>query len=293
VLAGGWARRYVVQAPWWRRRSWRHGLIAAAQWYGGWLAAGQWPPVTFRYVGLLGHANLTAGLLNLLLPVVLGQLLTSHRRLARVALGALAAAMLITEYQTSSRAGWLACAATLGTLAALWALRGDRRRHWPAWRVRWQRLGRGGQAGLVVIALAGAAGAAWLLIQQSQHITHGSLFQSRQEFWSAAWELFLRQPLTGAGPDLFPWYYTATTSCRRTFAPHAHSLIFQLLSGSGVVGLAALAWLGAAAALRLWRHWRTDGQSLLTAGLMADWPVAPCSTCSTICSARPITLFLS
>jgi len=271
VFSAGWNRRFVVQALLLVAALLAaHGLAAAAVWYGGWLAAGKLPPVTFRYIGLLGHANLTACLLNMLLPVVIGQLLATKRRLARLALGALAAAMLLTEYLTSSRAGWLACAVTLAVLAGLWALRGDLRRHWPAWRARWQRLGRAAQIGGLLGAAAGAVGLGWLLVRQSQHITHGSLFQSRQDFWGAAWQLFLRQPLTGAGPDLFPWYYSATTSIPPNFfAPHAHSLVFQILSGSGLVGLAALAWLGLAAAVRLWRHWRADGRTLLAAGLMA------------------------
>ncbi len=271
VFSRGWNQRFVIQALLLVAALLAaHGLVSAAVWLGGWLAACQLPPVTFRYTGLLGHANLTACLLNLLLPVAVGQLLTTKRRLARLALGALAVAMLLTEYLTSSRAGWLACAATLAVLAGLWALRGDLRQQWPIWRARWQRLRRAGQAVLALGTLAAVASAAWLLSRQSQHITHGSLFQSRSEFWGAAWQLFLRQPLTGAGPDLFPWFYSATISIPPNFfAPHAHSLVFQILSGSGLVGLAALAWLALAVATRLWRHWRTNGRTLLTAGLMA------------------------
>jgi tetratricopeptide (TPR) repeat protein len=271
VLTRGWARRYVVQALLLCAALLAvHGLAAAGQWYLGWLAAGQLPPVAFRYVGLLGHANLTACVLNLLLPVIIGQALESRRGWAQLGLVALTTAMLLTEYLTSSRAGWLACAAALATLAVLWALRGDLRRYWPGWQARWQALRCGGQVLAGVVVAAGGAAAAWLLIRQSQHITHGSLFQSRQEFWGAAWQLFQRQPLTGAGPELFPWYYTATVSIPPGFlAPHAHSLLLQVLSGSGLVGLAALAWLAVAAALRLWRQWRANGQSLLTASLLA------------------------
>ena len=271
VLVRGWPRRYVWQALLLVAAVLAgHGLLAAAQWYVGWLALRQLPPVTFRYVGLLGHANLTACLLNLLLPVVLGHLLNTRRRLAQVALGALAAAMLITEFLTSSRAGWLACAAALGVFALLWALRGDLRRYWPAWRARWQALGRPGQFAAVLGGLVALAAASVLLIRQSQHITHGSLFQSRQEFWGAAWQLFQFQPLTGAGPDLFPWYYTATTSVPPGFlAPHAHSLLLQLLSGSGLMGLAAMVLLAAAAARRLGQQWWAGGRSLPIAGALA------------------------
>ncbi|MCC7359370.1 MAG: O-antigen ligase family protein [Anaerolineales bacterium] len=271
VLARGWPRRYVWQALIVLAALLAgHGVLAAAQWYAGWLALGQLPPVTFRYAGLLGHANLTACLLNLLLPVVLGHLLTVTRRAGQAALAVLAAAMLLTEFLTSSRAGWLACAATLGVFALLWALRGDLRRYWPTWRARWQSLGRVGQAAAALGALAAAAAAGALLLRQSQHITHGSLFQSRQEFWGAAWALFRLQPLTGAGPDLFPWYYTATTSVPPGFlAPHAHSLVLQVLSGSGLVGVAALGWLAAAAALRLARQWHAGGRELPVAGALA------------------------
>src|SRR5262249_28817920 len=138
--------------------------------------------------------------------------------------------------------------------------------------MRWLRAmwGRWTQARLVV-RLAGvvggllvAAAGGWLLVKQTNQITHGngSLFESRGQFWAAALDQFPSRPVVGVGPDLSPWLYARYASIPPDFfAPHAHSLIFQILSGSGLLGLAALLLLGGAAAVLLWRKWRAAGSS--------------------------------
>ena len=270
LLASGWPREYVTNALLVVAAVLAaDGIWAAAGWYLQWARLGQLPPVNFRYFGLLGHANLTAGLLNLLLPLVIARVL-SGSVLQRAAMASLAAAMLVTEFFTSSRGGWLAGGAALAALGLLlvyqrggvaW-LRGMVRR----WNNRSWILKT---ASLLGLCLA-AGGAAWLLLRQARQITHGELFDSRSQFWPVAWDLFKRQPLNGAGPDLFPWFYSHYYSIPPDFfAPHAHSGLLQILCGSGLLGLAGLIVVAAGAARLIWRAWRASNGSVETAALMA------------------------
>jgi O-antigen ligase len=270
LLASGWPREFVINALYIVAAVLAaDGIGAAVGWYANWARLGQWPPVNFRFDGLLGHANLTAGVLNLLLSLVLVRAATGRAR-ARLAFGVLAAAMAATEFFTSSRAGWLACGLSLATLCILLIYRRGGLDWLRSALAQWGRQRRSLRVASIVGLIAAAVGAAWLLAKQAQHITHGSLIDSRLFFWTVAWDLFKRQPLTGSGPDLYPWFYPRYTSIPpEFFAPHAHSLIFQILSGSGLLGCAGLIVLVVCAAWLLWRAWRAAGRPVEQAALMA------------------------
>ncbi|MGH2522451.1 MAG: O-antigen ligase family protein, partial [Anaerolineales bacterium] len=270
VLASGWPRSYVL-----------HALVLAAfiiaaqalwevaAWFALWAGLGQLPPTAFRLNGFLGHPNLTAAALNLLLPLVIAQMLMARKTITRLALGALALAMLAAEFFSSSRAGWIAGGATLGLMAGLLAW--ERREQIGGWALRWRRWPLPVRLGSFTFALGLLAAGGWLFVRQSQHATHGSLLFSRQGFWLPAWNLFLAHPLTGAGPELYPWFFPLSYSIPPDeVIPHPHSLIFQLLSGSGLIGLGAALGLGAAGALRLWRRWQDGPDRLWTAAFASS-----------------------
>jgi tetratricopeptide (TPR) repeat protein len=283
----------------WPRSFWLNALVVAAvivvadcvwsttQWIAGWAALGTLPPVTFRYYGLLGQANLAACVINLLGPIVVARLAQAGQFAARLTLGALIAGLAATSFLTSSRAGWLAAAVALVVLVAMSAYaRGaqtwvrDLRSGW----LRSHAAVRLATIGGVLLALAAAA---WLLLKQSRQITHASLFESRGLFWSAAWDLFKSRPLTGVGPDLYAWYYSRYASIPPDFfAPHAHSVIMQILSGSGVLGIGALLLFAGACTIRLWQRWEASSRAFEMAciivallsfavHLLFDFPVTP------------------
>jgi tetratricopeptide (TPR) repeat protein len=288
LLATGWPRSYwinslivaaIILAA--------HGVWSAAAWFASWTALGSLPLAAFRYYGLLGHANVTACVINLLWPVVVAKLFQPLRLLARLALGALVAALAITSFFTSSRAGWLAAAAALIVMIVMLGYAYGARLWMRAWQstwVRWRPVAKLTAIGSLTLA---AGLGAWLLARQSNQITHAGIFEARQQFWTVAWDLFKSRPLTGVGPDVYPWVYSRYASIPPDFfAPHAHSVIFQMLSGSGIVGLGSLSLLAGAAAVRLWKHWIANGRPLETAGLAAalvsfgvhllfDFPVTP------------------
>jgi O-antigen ligase len=270
VLASGWRREFVVNAL----------LLAAfiitaqalqevAQWFALWARLGQWPPVAFRLTGLLGHANLTAAVLNLLLPLVITGIILTPRVASRLALGGLALGMLAAEFFSSSRAGWIAGAATLGVMMGL--LLWEMRARIGPWVTRWRGWPRSVRLGLALLPIGPAIGILWLLARQAQHPTHGSLFSSRQPFWGPAWALFKSSPLTGAGPDLYPWLWPQFASVPpNEVVPHAHSLIMQLLSGNGVIGLGAALGLFIAGGLKLWGRWANHRDRVLIAAFISS-----------------------
>jgi len=269
VLASGWPPKYVINAL----------LLAAfiitaqalqevAQWFALWARLGQWPPVAFRLTGLLGHANLTAAVLNLLLPLVITEIILAPRVASRLALGGLALGMLAAEFFSSSRAGWIAGAVALGAMIGL--LLWEARDRIKPWIVRWRRWPSLVRVGLALLPIGPVIGGVWLLVRQAQHPTHGSFLFSRQPFWGPAWALFTSSPLTGTGPDLYPWFWPLFASVPpNEVVPHAHSLIMQLLSGSGLVGLGAALGLFIAGGLKLWRRWTNHRDRVLMAALIS------------------------
>ncbi len=270
LLMLGWQRGYVLNA-----------LIVAAAiittqalwevagWFLLWARLEQTPPVAFRLNGFLGHSNLTAAALNLLLPLVIARTLNAKGLVERLALAVLALSILVTEFFSSSRAGWIAGGAALGLMAVLigWA----NRERVAGWAALWQRQSLVARASLIALGIGGLIAGGWLLARQSQHATHSALFESRQIFWQPAWQLFLAGPLTGTGPELYSWFYPRATSIPPgEVVPHAHSLVFQLLSGSGLLGFAAALSLAIAGGLKLCRRWQDDSDKVMTAALISS-----------------------
>lgn len=269
LLANSWQKDYVINSLL---------LVAAiiifdgvwqtASWYLQWSQIGQAPPTTFRLDGFLGHANLTTVTINLLIPLIIAQIIQRPHLLARIAFGALALGALLVEFFASSRAGWIAGAVALSVMGMLLA-----------WTYRervltliqlWKRSALLSQIVLSAIFIGAAAIVIPLLIRQTQHGTHSpDIIASRQAYWESAWKLFLIQPLTGLGPETFTWFYPLTVSMPPSGAlPHAHSAIFQLLAGGGVMGILGGIILIAVGSQQLWQRWRTTENKVMIAALI-------------------------
>jgi O-antigen ligase len=269
LLSSGWPRAFVVNALLFSAALITlHGLYEVTAWYAGWLAWATGPIPTYRLEGL-GGPNVTAAAVNALLPLVLIRAARAPMA-ARVPLGALAAGMLVVNFFTSSRAGWLACVVTLASFAGLLMLSSGHRATIDG-LVRGIRRTVPIARGLaVVLAVVVVGGVAWAVSRQAQHASHVPLLDSRWTFWTAAWEMFRLRPLTGAGPDLYAWLYPRwVPSPPGWLAGHAHSLPLQVLSGSGLLGVTALAALAGVLGRLLWRRWQASDDRPLSAALMA------------------------
>ena len=237
------------------------GVLVIARWYSRWLEIGGLanpvPPVILRVWTLPGHPNYVAGTLNLLWPLALARLLGQRKRLAWILLGAYVLGAWFILFFTSSRGGWLGAAAALGVLGLLWVL--DRggvawlRKGWSWIRPRRWLLVSGGTVLLVLLAALGML--AW---KQVNHPSHGSILQSRQEFWPPAWEAFLRKPTLGIGPFTFAGEFNRANSVPpKGLFTHAHSIFLNMLAESGLVGFMALLGAVGAAGWGLVRAWRS------------------------------------
>jgi tetratricopeptide (TPR) repeat protein len=268
LFAQGWPQGYVL-----------NGLLvvsflAAAEtlgvmliWAAPWLRQGQWPPFVlraFRPNTSLGNPNLIAIVLNLLLPLWIVRLVGPGSRRTRLVAGAGLLISLAALVACASRAGTLATLFTLGLMTTLlwWKTPAAVQRMWRQWQ-RWPGVWR---AGSVVAVLAMVGLAAWRLGAPLVNY----LFQGRWDYWRPAWQMFLASPLLGGGPGLHLLFQTRIDSIPpQPLFPHGHSLIVETLGSSGLVGGAALVWLGAAGVAGLWRRWQHTPHRLLAAALIS------------------------
>ena len=253
LAALGWPRELFVKAL----------LIAGAllaglawyiflSWYLHWLsvAPGVWlPEIAFR----LPLANGTATFIYLLMLSAIARFAFTTARAPRILLAVWIVAALGLLYLTASRGGWLATAMGLATIAFV-SIR-DRggldylATLWEKARGRWQLSVAIAVLGLVAIVIA-----VRLASRQIINPEKTTVGDARTEYWVPAWDVFLKNPIVGQGPLTFGSAYLRYNSTPpHGFFAHAHSLYFNLLSETGVIGFVAFGILAAAIFMALWR----------------------------------------
>jgi O-antigen ligase len=181
---------------------------------------------TARARGLVGHYMTYAGQLLLAIPVVLGVGLAARERRWRLGAAATAAIALAALAVTFTRSAWVgafaACALLLGALRP-WGL----------------------------VALAGAAGLAWIFAPGAWHDRLHSIFdpsnpwnRERVIMWKAGLRMFLDHPVTGVGLQDLKSLYLAYRGLGSTeVVGHLHNVPIHIAATMGAIGLAAFAWL--------------------------------------------------
>ncbi len=153
----------------------------------------------FRVGALIGHPNLLAGYLAILLPMLVATLfmpLAAHWRIASVAalLGGLAALVL-----TLSRSGWIAFGAAFLIVVALsWVHPTMRRRH------RSMRIALLGTTATGLLAIAP------LILRRATQSDPGAL-NFRYEWMDVAWAMVRAHPLLGIGLSAFTYNLPGVT----------------------------------------------------------------------------------
>ena len=182
----------------------------------------------------LGHHNLLAAFLVILLPVVaLGLRSVGARRWCSLATISISLAAL------AATRSFLAAAA-LAVVALIFSAR----------RARARQL----LTGLALLTLA-------FLVPRAESMLRGvdSSSRARSVYWRAAWEGFRERPVTGWGPGSTPWTLAETAHPLPGISPageivgQSHSLPLELLRELGLPGFLLLVAL---LALFLWRRWR-------------------------------------
>ena len=215
------------------------------------------PMSSERLTGVFGAANLKLGpVLAVLSPFVFTAALA---RFGRPGLAVAFVLQLVPILLAGSRAGWLMYA--LVTLAFVW------REARSAWRFAlWSTLAA------ALIAMAGliawhASPAFDTRISRSLLVLGGSqqavdeASAGRLRIWSTALRMSAAHPLAGVGVRAFRYAYPAYAQPGDAFvdtatdegASHAHQIVLEVLSETGIVGL--VLWIaGAFAAIRAWRR---------------------------------------
>ncbi len=189
----------------------------------------------------LGNHNYVAAILGAALAITVARPLGWTWRSAAAGLVALGLVV------TLSRGGWVAAGVVLVVLAAT---RRDR-----TTVVTVAATGTTAMVLLVVVVAAGGAGSDRLAGVLSPASA------ARMDLWAASWQAFAAHPVLGVGIDRLPEWMTEV---RQPYV-HAHNLVLQALSTTGVVG--AVIYLGYWAGIGLRAIRLPDLDSRLVVGL--------------------------
>lgn len=163
--------------------------------YGVYLSAGS----AYRVGALMGHPNLFAAYLALLLPIFISLLYTSYSLANKLLLAAITVAGAGALILTLSRAGWAAFAlAMLCLMVALFA-------H-PALRPRYTAL-KGFMVGGMAVGLIVAAGPIIKRITSSD----AGATDFRSEWVGIAWNMVMDKPVIGFGLNTFAYHIVGYT----------------------------------------------------------------------------------
>lgn len=163
--------------------------------YGVYLSAGS----AYRVGALMGHPNLFAAYLAMLLPIFIGLVYTSYRTSTKLLLVLVSAGGVLALVLTLSRAGWADFALAMAFLTlTLFA-------H-PALRNRYVRL-KGTMLAAMFLGLLLASGQ---IIQRITGSDSGAL-DFRQEWVEIAWHMVGDKPVLGFGLNTFAYHLVGYT----------------------------------------------------------------------------------
>src|SRR5690606_18133431 len=168
---------------------------------------------------------------------------------SRIALLALAGALLVIEFLTFSRGGLLGALVAVGVLFAFAVVRRGGRSGWRR-RLLQPRVVLGA-------ALTAVIGRGVLMVAWSARAGRSASDQGRLDTWRSAVEMAEDRPLTGVGPGLFGRALRAyrDPALAQDKLVSAHNLPLNVLAETGVPGLLIFVWLAAQFGRVWWRAW--------------------------------------
>ncbi len=236
--------------------AWYFGLPLAPQFVQGWpqvfgLTA---PPVIHKAGLAMNVSTLLGNFTATAVPLAAGWAMTARRRDLRQGAWLLAGALTVVLILTQSRSALLALGASAGMLALFALLRQETQARFPAalrpLLGRWMLIGGAALAGALIV---GAVLWAALRAPRSGDV-------ARLDLWRSAVEMARDAPLLGVGPHLFGatqrLYGDRALAASTDRLVTAHNLPLNILAETGVIGLAAALWVGAAFLQMWWQAWR-------------------------------------
>jgi O-antigen ligase/Flp pilus assembly protein TadD len=253
-----------------KTRVWENALISVAVvlvsielllvviWYWNWWQISglgfSLPPIGYRLSGtFLGHPNIMAGFINLVLPIALIRLIAAERRSRRILWVGILILFAVIQYYSSSRGGWISGFGALSvTLFLVYGLPLVSSRQSQPWKRFWLFVqhNRFIFAGAAVVLLG-----VFLVLMRSVQMTPGH--GGRLGLWQNGWRVWMKSPLLGHGAGSYPILNAREVQLPPGFATaHAHNLWLQIGAETGILGvLIVLAILGTAV-VSWFRAWR-------------------------------------
>jgi O-antigen ligase len=210
-------------------------VMEMLSWYSSWWRiTGNWfsmPPIAVRSNGIFFfHPNMFAAYLNLVIPLVLVRVIQADKWPRRILWLEGLLLLLVAEFFTASRGGWLGLAVAGAVTLGLYFLPGLKR---PSLRIQLTGRARVGWviAVLAIVLLIPVA------INQVRSTPHGPL-DYRVSIWQYGLDQVQDAPITGQGLGALPFLYTKRPEgygVDEVF--HAHNLVLQVAGDTGLVGL--------------------------------------------------------
>ena len=274
LMRRGWARAFRVALLAAALVIVALSAVEVAAWYFGWLGEPGWfpvagwsiPPLLPALDLALNISTIQGNTVAVLVPLVAAGAIAARGRWSRIALLALAGALLVIEFLTFSRGGLLGALVAVGVLFAFAVVRRGGRSGWRR-RLLQPRVVLGA-------ALIAVIGLGLLMVAWSARAGRSASDQGRLDTWRSAVEMAEDRPLTGVGPGLFG---RALRSYRdpelaQDKLVSAHNLPLNVLAETGVPGLLIFVWLAVQCGRAWWRVWNraeSDRRVWLEAALAA------------------------
>lgn len=217
-------------------------LTAVVNWYLKW---GQisgsifsQPPIGYRSPGVFfGHPNVTAGFMNLVIPIVLIRFLGSRSGISRLVWVIGLLPCLLTVYVTKSRGGWIGLASGVSVCLVLFYTPLLKRANKFLRERKLPNIIKGYLWAYAAVALVTMVGAIFF-VNQILKAPHGSL-AARWDIYQYAYKMIALSPLLGHGTGSYPFLNALRSSSifDDYVYLHAHNLWLQIGVEMGVIGI--------------------------------------------------------
>jgi len=266
---------FVHDTTWgdWKPRTWENsiltigflfaiiGFLRAISWYRSWWEISgsvfAIPPTSLRLSGLLlGHPNLLAAYMNLVIPLSFVRLLRATKKPWRILWAIMLLTFFIIMFFSGSRGGWLGLIGAFIVMLALHYIPMLRSQTYFPKRSALKNLFRKGWIWMGIAFLVLVIVLAPLIVRQVLTSRHGT-FGDRWSTWISSANFIAAAPLTGQGLGSIPIQFaTNNEAFGITNIYHTHNLLMQIWAETGIFGL-LLVLLALIFTLRTWMiTWR-------------------------------------
>jgi O-antigen ligase/Tfp pilus assembly protein PilF len=209
--------------------------------------------------------NFICVILNVWVLFALGHWFYVKEKFPRVLLSLYILSGLGIIYLTSSRGGWIGLFAGICVFTAVYLFTKQKERLLSILKI--VRKPKFLIPIILVIAIV-LAGIVMVMLQTESHPTHGPILQSRDLLWKPAFAAIKDSPIIGHGPYAYVFYYLKGQNLpQHDLYDYAHSIYFDALVSSGIIGLLGLLWLIFAAGKILLKTLKDMDQYLFYLGM--------------------------